>query len=60
VTGLIATLLSIAVLASFALIGAGGWMFVKGRNRKQGLLMLLAAFILLVNVLIWVAPVAPA
>lgn len=58
-TGLIATLLSIAVLASFALIGGGGYLFLKGKNRKQGLLMLLAAFILLVNVLIWVAPIAP-
>ncbi len=59
-TGLVAILLSVAVIASFGLIAGGGWLFVKGGNRKQGLLMLLAAFILLVNVLIWVAPVAPA
>ena len=59
-TGLIATLLSIAVIGSFALIGGGGWLFVTGKNRKQGLLMLLAAFILLVNVLIWVAPIPTA
>ena len=58
-TGLIATLLSIAMLASFALIGGGGFLFITGRNRKQGLLMLLAAIILLVNVLIWVMPIAP-
>ena len=57
-TGLIATLLSIAMLASFALIGGGGYLFLTGRNRKQGMLMFLAAFILLVNVLIWVMPVA--
>jgi hypothetical protein len=59
-TGFLATLLSIAVLASFALIGGGVWLFIKGGNRKQGLLMLLAAIVLLVNVLVWVAPTAPA
>jgi hypothetical protein len=58
-TGLLATLLSIAVLASFALIGGGAWLFLKRKNRKQGLLMLLAALVLLVNVLIWVAPTSP-
>jgi hypothetical protein len=55
-TGFLATLLSIAVLASFALIGGGAWLLIKRRNRKQGLLMLLAATVLLVNVLVWVAP----
>ncbi len=59
VTGLLATMLSIAVLASFALIGGGAWLIVKGKNRRQGLLMLFAAFVLLFNVMIWVAPVAP-
>jgi hypothetical protein len=52
-TGLAATLLSIAVLASFALAGGGLWLLVKGRERKQGLLMLLAALVTLANVLIW-------
>jgi hypothetical protein len=58
--GFLATLLSIAVLASFALIAGGSWLLIRRKETKQGLLMLLAAFILLVNVLIWVAPVAPA
>jgi hypothetical protein len=53
---LAATLLSIAVLAAFALVGGGVWLLAKGRDRKQGLLMLLAAIVLFVNVLIWALP----
>jgi hypothetical protein len=59
VTGIASALLSLAVLAAFALLGGGAWLLVKGRNRKQGLLMLLAAFVLFANVLIWALP-APA
>jgi hypothetical protein len=54
--GFIATLLSIAVLASFALIGGGAWLLIKRKETKQSILMLLAAAVLLVNVLIWAAP----
>lgn len=55
-SGFIATLLSIAVIASFVL-GAGGiWLIVKGRDRKQGLLMLAAAAVTIGNVLIWMLP----
>ena len=57
-TGLAATLLSIAVLAAFALVGGGLWLLVKQRNRKQGWLMLLAALVLAGNVLIWTLPPA--
>jgi LPXTG-motif cell wall-anchored protein len=57
-TALVATMLSIAVLAAFALIGGGLWLLVKKRDRKQGLLMLLAAIVTLVNVLIWTIPPA--
>lgn len=45
--------LSLAMLAVFAL-GAGGlWLLVKHRDRKRGTLMLVAALVVLVNVLIW-------
>jgi hypothetical protein len=56
-TGFIAVLLSVAVLGSFALIGGGAYLLLKRRETKQGLLMLLAATILLVNVLMWATPV---
>ena len=52
-TGLVATLLSLGVLAAFALAGGGAWLLASGRDRKQGLLMLLASAVLLGNVLIW-------
>ena len=48
-----ATLLSIAMLAAFLLAGGGVWTIAKRGERKQGLLMLLAALVLLGNVLIW-------
>jgi hypothetical protein len=55
-SALISALLSIAVLAAFAL-GAGGlWLLVRRRDAKRGLLMLLAALVTLVNVLIWTLP----
>jgi len=49
-------LLSISMLAVFALVAGGGWMIAKRRNRKQGVLMLVAALVLLGNVLIWAWP----
>ncbi|HEY0113331.1 MAG TPA: hypothetical protein VGB59_09310 [Allosphingosinicella sp.] len=52
----IAALLSIAVIAAFALFGGGLWLLFKRQERKQGLLMLLAALVLLANVLIWALP----
>ena len=52
-TGLVATLLSIAVLAAFALIGGGLFLLVKRKELKQGMLMLIAALVLFANVLIW-------
>lgn len=50
-------LLSIAMLAVFALALGGGWMVAKRREKKQGVLMLIAALVLLGNVLIWAWPV---
>jgi hypothetical protein len=55
-SGLVATLMSIAMIAAFLLAAGGVWMLVKGRDRKRGLLMLLAALVTLGNVLIWVVP----
>lgn len=52
-TGFGATLLSITMLAAFLLAGGGVWMIVKRRDLKKGALMLVAALVLLANVLIW-------
>ena len=48
-----AILLSIVMIAAFLLFAGGTWMLVKARDRKKGLLMLVAAAVLLGNVLIW-------
>jgi FtsH-binding integral membrane protein len=48
-----ATLLSVGVIAAFALFGGGAWMALKQRQRHKGGLMIVAALVLLVNVLIW-------
>ena len=47
------TALSLAVIASFALLGGGAWLLLKRKERKQGVLMLLAAGVLFANVLVW-------
>jgi len=52
-TGLVSALLSIAILAAFALIAGGIWLVFKRGERKQGALMILAALVLFANVLIW-------
>lgn len=52
-TGFAATLLSIAVLATFALVAGAAYLLVKRKERKQGVLMLIAAAVLFGNVLIW-------
>lgn len=49
-------LLSISMLAVFALVLGGGWMIAKRNQKKQGVLMLIAALVLLGNVLIWAWP----
>jgi hypothetical protein len=51
------TLLSIAVLAAFALVGGGVFRFVKRGERTQGGLMVVAALVLLGNILLWALPV---
>jgi hypothetical protein len=45
--------LSLAILAAFALAAGGVWLVAKRVNRRQGLLMLVMAAVLVANVLIW-------
>ena len=49
---LFATLLSIAMLGVFAL-GWGGVLLLRRGERQKGVLMLVAGFVVLMNVLIW-------
>ena len=49
-------LLSISMFAVLALVLGGGWTIAKRDNKKQGVLMLIAAVVLLANVLIWAWP----
>lgn len=51
-------LLSVSMLAVFALGAGGGWIIAKRREKKQGVLMVIAAVVLLANVLIWAWPAA--
>jgi hypothetical protein len=45
--------LSILMLAAFALTAGGVYLIVKRRDRRKGALMLVAALVMLGNVLIW-------
>jgi hypothetical protein len=56
VTGFVSSLLSLAVIAAFALAGGGLYLLAKNRDRKPALLMILASAVLLANVLIWALP----
>jgi hypothetical protein len=49
-----ATLISIVMLAAFVLLVFGARFAWTGTYRKQGLLMIVVAVILVANVLIWV------
>jgi hypothetical protein len=51
-------LLSIAMLAVLALALGGGWTLWKRPEKTKGVLMLVAAAVLLGNVLIWAWPIA--
>jgi hypothetical protein len=50
-------LLSLAVLASIALGVGGVWRIIRQADRRRGVLMIVAALVLLGNVLIWAWPV---
>ncbi len=49
-------ILSILMLAGTALLAGGVYILYKGTNKKQGLLMLVAAAVMFANVGIWLIP----
>ena len=55
-SGVAAATLSIAMIAALVLMIGGARVAWRGEHRKQGLLMLAAGFVILVNVLIWTVP----
>lgn len=50
------TVLSVLVLATFALIGGALWLWGRPGMRRQAMLMLVLAGIAIVNVAIWTLP----
>ena len=52
-SGLASTLLSLVMIAAFALSAGGIWLIAKRRDRRKGLLMLAAALVFVGNVLVW-------
>lgn len=50
------TILSILMLAGFALSAGGLYLLIRKREIRQGWLMLAAAMVMFVNVAIWVIP----
>ncbi|MCL4674382.1 MAG: hypothetical protein KJZ64_15950 [Sphingomonadaceae bacterium] len=48
--------LSILVLAAFALLAGAAWLWRKGGARKQASLMVVLAIVALLNVAIWTVP----
>ena len=52
-SGLVATIFSVAVIAAFILIGFGARFALGTDYRKNGALMIVAGAVILANVLIW-------
>ena len=50
-------MLSLTMIAIVALVWGGGVLLRRGNDRKRAILMLVAAVVLLGNVLIWSLPV---
>ena len=48
--------LSVLMLAGFALVGGGLYLLFKRRQTRQGVLMLIAAVVMFANVAVWVWP----
>jgi uncharacterized membrane protein len=48
---------SIAMLAVGALLTGGVWLIAKRQDRQRGILMIIAALVLLGNILIWTLPI---
>lgn len=49
--------LSIAMIAVFLLAGSGIWLIARKRDIKRGVLMIVAAAVIGMNVAIWTMPV---
>lgn len=49
-------LLSIIMLAGLMLLAGGLWMLFRRKDRKRGLLMLVAALVMFGNVAVWLMP----
>ena len=49
-------LISIAMVAALLLAGIGAWLVATRRARKQGLLMIVLAAVLVANAAIWSLP----
>ena len=45
--------LALAMITGFLLIGGGGKLALDGQTRGRGILMILAALVLVMNVMIW-------
>ena len=54
-TGIATWAMSLAMLASFALVAGGVILLRKGEERKKAILMFVAAAVLVANVAIWAA-----
>lgn len=48
--------LSILMLAGIALIAGGIYLIIKKKDHKRGLLMIIAALVMFMNVAIWLIP----
>jgi len=48
-----AMILSILMVAAFALTAGGAWLAPQRRDRRKGALMIVAAIVMLGNVLVW-------
>lgn len=52
-TGANAMILSILMVSAFALTAGGAYLILKRRDRRKGALMIVAAIVMLGNVLVW-------
>lgn len=50
--------LSVLMLAGAGLLAGGIYLIGSGRNKKQGVLMLVASAVMFINVAIWTVPTA--
>lgn len=58
ISGTASALLALAMLGAVACAIGGGWMIVKGQDRRKGALLLVMAAVLVGNVLVWTLPMS--